>query len=212
MGDKSTTLTTSLVVGASQTITVNGLLAGAVGTKTLRAFVDSGCQTAETNDANNHFTKSYTVAAAPTPDFVVTGVVLTPSSPNANATVSAAITVKNQGAVAGIPRTLQVWANHQSGAPGCAAMGDRSTILTTSLAAGASKTVTVSGSEEPGSGKRQCGLCGCLDESTREPNLSGGRQRLCRCWYSGSWCQQGRDRRRTARRCGRCQNPANLGR
>ena len=144
LGDKSTTLTTSLAAGASQTITVNGLSAGAVGTKTLRVFVDSGCLTAESNEANNQFTKSYTVVAAPTPDFVVTGVVLTPGSPNANATVSAAITVKNQGAAAGIPRTLQVWAN-QTDNQLCAAVGDKATTLTTSLAAGASKTVTVSG-------------------------------------------------------------------
>jgi subtilase family serine protease len=173
VGDKSTTLTTSLAAGASQTITINGLSAGTVGTKTLRTFVDSGCQTAETNDANNQFTKSYTVVAAPTPDFVVTGVVLTPGSPNANATVSAAITVKNQGAAAGIPGTLQVWANHQSGAPGCAAVGDKSTTLTTSLAVGASKTVTVSGLATGAAGAKTLRAfvdSGCLTTETNDAN------------------------------------------
>uniref|UniRef100_UPI001B7F9267 CARDB domain-containing protein n=1 Tax=Lamprocystis purpurea TaxID=61598 RepID=UPI001B7F9267 len=172
LGDKSTTLTTSLAAGASQTITVNGLSAGAVGTKTLRVFVDSGCLTAESNEANNQFTKSYTVVAAPTPDFVVTGVVLTPGSPNANATVSAAITVKNQGAAAGIPRTLQVWAN-QTDNQLCAAVGDKATTLTTSLAAGASKTVTVSGLATGTAGTKTLRAfvdSGCLTTESNDDN------------------------------------------
>jgi len=172
VGDKSTTLTASLAAGASQTITVNGLSAGAVGTKTLRAFVDSGCLTTETNEGNNQFTTTYTVVAAPPPDFVVTGVVLTPSSPNANATVSAAITVKNQGAVAGIPGTLQVWA-HQTGIQDCAAVGDKSTTLTTSLAAGASTTVTVSGLAAGAAGPKTLRAfvdSGCQTTETNDDN------------------------------------------
>ncbi|WP_295451380.1 CARDB domain-containing protein [uncultured Thiodictyon sp.] len=58
-GDQSATLT-SLAPGASQTVTIKGLPAGAAGAKTLRAFVDSACVTAEANEANNQSTKTYT--------------------------------------------------------------------------------------------------------------------------------------------------------
>ena len=141
VGNKSATLA-SLAAGASQTVTLNGLPAGAAGAKTLRAFVDSKCQTAEPNEPDNQSTKTYTVAP-PAADFVVTSVVLTPSGPIANATFSAAVTVKNQGTVAGTPGTLQVWANQPS-VQVCNAVGNKSATLV-SLAAGASRTVTLSG-------------------------------------------------------------------
>lgn len=48
-------------VGASKIITVNGLSAGAAGSKTLQAFVDSWCETVESNETNNQLTKVYTV-------------------------------------------------------------------------------------------------------------------------------------------------------
>ncbi|MBK5962778.1 hypothetical protein CCR95_01360 [Thiocystis minor] len=82
-------------------------------------------------------------ALPPAPDFVVTAIALTPTAPVQNGTFSAAITVRNQGTLAGIPGTLQVWAN-QAGVPGCAVLGNGSVVLT-SLAAGASRTVTVTG-------------------------------------------------------------------
>ena len=50
----------SLTAGATKTLTVN-LPAKDAGTKTLRVFVDSWCQTPESNEANNQLTKSYTV-------------------------------------------------------------------------------------------------------------------------------------------------------
>jgi uncharacterized repeat protein (TIGR02543 family) len=50
-----------LAAGASKTFAVTLLRAGAAGPKTLRAFVDSWCQTTETNETNNQFTKTYTV-------------------------------------------------------------------------------------------------------------------------------------------------------
>ena len=143
VGDKFTTLTSSLAAGASQTVTLSGLPAGVAGAKTLRAFVDSECLTAEANEANNQATKTYTVLP-PAPDFVVTGLVLTPSAPIANGTFSVAVTVKNQGTVAGTPRTLQLWAN-QAAVRNCGAVGNQAKILTSSLAAGASQTVTLSG-------------------------------------------------------------------
>ncbi|MBK5967096.1 hypothetical protein CCR95_24255 [Thiocystis minor] len=141
VGNKSTTLT-NLAAGASQTVTLSGLPAGTAGAKTLRAFVDSGCLTAEANETNNQATKTYAVAP-PAPDFVVTSLVLTPSAPIANGTFSAAVTVKNQGTLARAPGTLQVWAN-QAAVQNCGAVGNKSTTLT-NLAAGASQTVTLSG-------------------------------------------------------------------
>ncbi len=141
VGDKSVVLT-SLAAGASRTVTVSGLPAGVAGVKTLRAFVDSQCQTPEITETNNQYTKTYTVTP-PVPDFVVTGIALTPASPIASGTFSAAVTVKNQGTLAGAPGTLQVWANQPS-VQACAAVGNKSATLA-SLAAGASQTVTVSG-------------------------------------------------------------------
>jgi hypothetical protein len=141
VGTKSATLA-SLAAGASTTVTLTGLPAGVAGAKTLRAFVDSKCLTAEASETNNQTTKAYTVAA-PAADFVVTALVPTPSGPVAGGTFSVAVTVKNQGTLAGIPGTLQVWAN-QPNAQACGAVGNKSVVLA-SLAAGASRTVTLTG-------------------------------------------------------------------
>ena len=51
----------TLAAGASKTLTFTGLRSGAAGTKTFRAFVDSYCQTPETNETNNQAVKSYSV-------------------------------------------------------------------------------------------------------------------------------------------------------
>lgn len=51
----------NLAVNATKTFTFSGLNAGVAGNKTFRAFVDSGCGTAEGNEANNQFVKSYNV-------------------------------------------------------------------------------------------------------------------------------------------------------
>jgi subtilase family serine protease len=51
----------SLAVGATKVMTVTGLPAGIAGAKTLRAYVDSACATAENNEGNNQLTKAYTV-------------------------------------------------------------------------------------------------------------------------------------------------------
>jgi hypothetical protein len=52
----------TLPAGASTTLTIDGLLGGAAGAKTLRAFVDSYCDTQETRENNNQKTAGYTVA------------------------------------------------------------------------------------------------------------------------------------------------------
>ena len=56
VGDQSATLPV-LAAGASQTVTLSGLPAGAAGPKTLRAFIDSACQTVESDETNNQDTK-----------------------------------------------------------------------------------------------------------------------------------------------------------
>jgi len=130
-------------VGAKRTVTVNGLSAGTRGTKTLRVFADSQCQTAETNETNNQFTKAYTVFGRPTPDFVVTRIVLTPASPSVGTTFSAAVTVKNQGTGSGRGGYLEVWSD-QPTVPTCDTDGDTFVSVGT-LAAGAGTTLTIDG-------------------------------------------------------------------
>ncbi|WP_295449699.1 CARDB domain-containing protein, partial [uncultured Thiodictyon sp.] len=122
VGDQSAVLP-SLAVGASTTVTLAGLLAGPAGAKTLRAYVDSTCQTPESDDSNNQTTTGYSVGTL-IPDFVIDKVVLAPLNPSANGTFSAAVTVTNRGSAAGVPGALQVWSN-QTGAPACGALGER---------------------------------------------------------------------------------------
>jgi subtilase family serine protease len=50
----------SLDAGASKTLTLS-LRSNGAGSKKLRAFADSWCQTSESNEANNQMTKTYTV-------------------------------------------------------------------------------------------------------------------------------------------------------
>jgi Zn-dependent metalloprotease len=139
LGNASTTVG-SLAAGASTTVTLNNIAVDASGSasKTLRVFVDSQCATSESNEANNQITKAYTTLV---PDFVVTDVTLTPTSPMVGGTYSASVTVKNQGTGAGTVGTLQLWSN-QSLSQACGAAGDASTTVD-SLAAGASTTVTL---------------------------------------------------------------------
>jgi len=77
------------------------------------------------------------------PDFVVTGITLTPASPGINAPFTALVTVKNQGISAGDGGTLVIWTN-QSTVPLCGAVGNKSVAVGT-LATGTSKTLAVAG-------------------------------------------------------------------
>jgi subtilase family serine protease len=52
----------TLAAGATASFSVSGLSAGAAGTKTLRAFVDSFCQQTEYDETNNQGTAAYTVS------------------------------------------------------------------------------------------------------------------------------------------------------
>ena len=117
-----------LGAGQSRTFTLSSLGAGAAGTKTFRAFVDSLCQTTETNEDNNQSSQSYTVSAAGQPDLVVAGITLSPANPTANETFSAQVTVKNQGTVSGNGGRLEVWAD-LTAAPACGAAGNQYVIV-----------------------------------------------------------------------------------
>ncbi|CAK0748793.1 exported hypothetical protein [Gammaproteobacteria bacterium] len=55
----------TLAVGQSKTITLSNLRSGAAGNKTARAFINSWCETAESNSTNNQLTKPYTVTSLP---------------------------------------------------------------------------------------------------------------------------------------------------
>ncbi|CAK0764824.1 putative Ig-like domain (Group 3) [Gammaproteobacteria bacterium] len=130
----------TLAAGASKTFTISDLTAGSAGAKTLRAFVDSGCQTVESSETNNQRTLAYTVNG---PDFVVTDVTLNPAIPKTRTTFDAIVTLKNQGKIAGYVGYVDVWSN-QSTARTCPADGNAYTIVGT-LPAGATVTFTVTG-------------------------------------------------------------------
>jgi hypothetical protein len=143
----------TLAAGASRTLTFTGLPAGIAGTSTFRAFVDSACVTLESNEANNQLTRTYTVTAGSAlPDFVVTGITLTPASPTAGGTFSAAVTVKNQGAVSASGGYLSVYRDRTTTAA-CGFYGNQRKAVGT-LAAGASTTLIFTGIQSGTAGTR----------------------------------------------------------
>ncbi len=142
VGNKSATWATNLAPGASIALNISGLAAGSAGAKTFRAFIDSQCATAESNETNNQLTKAYTVKPA-APDFRVTSMVLTPTSPKAYGTFKAVVTVKNFGTVGGNGGYLDVW-NHLGAVATCGTDGSAWAPVGT-LAAGASKAFTFTG-------------------------------------------------------------------
>lgn len=77
------------------------------------------------------------------PDFVVTGITITPASPTVNTIFTAKITVKNRGTAAGNGKRLTIWPNHAS-VQACNAGGGISVSVGT-LAKGISKTFTIEG-------------------------------------------------------------------
>jgi hypothetical protein len=133
----------TLAAGASKTLTITGLIASPAGSKTLRAFVDSGNATAESNEGNNQLTKNYTVLAPPQPDFNVYSITLTPASPVAGAAFTASVVVRNIGKAAGDGGQLTLWTD-QPAVPTNATGGSASVAVGT-LAVGATKTLTLAG-------------------------------------------------------------------
>ena len=161
-----------LGVGVTTSLTITGLSTGAVGSKTLRAFVDSACTTAESNETNNQLTQAYTVIN--TPDFVVTGIVLTPASPLPNSTFTAKVTIKNQGAVSGSGGYLDLWLD-QPNTQICGASGDAWAEIG-DLAVGKSKTITFSrlaAGAEASKTMRAFADSWCLTSESNEDNNQG---------------------------------------
>jgi subtilase family serine protease len=85
----------TLTSGQSKIMTFN-LTSLAIGAPwTFRAFVDSGCQTTESNDGNNQTTASYGANPVAQPDFLITSISTSPSSPKPGDAFTAYVTVKN---------------------------------------------------------------------------------------------------------------------
>jgi hypothetical protein len=125
--------------------------------------VPTGVSESSPDSANNRLTlnnTAYTVAnfkqsctgTGSQPDFVVTSITLNPTSPSANSTFSASVTVKNQGGASGNAGWLDVWMN-QSSSVSCGTDGNTWYNVGT-LAAGESKTVTFSGLSSGASGSK----------------------------------------------------------
>jgi len=139
--------TASIAAGASVTVTATGGPSGkatwtaASGTHTVRAFVDDVNRLSESNENNNTFEKGFaTGAGSGTPDLVVTDVQWTPASPQTGNEVTFSAVIKNQGTgatPAGTPHGVLFTVGGTS-----VSWSDNHT---SSIAAGASVTVTATG-------------------------------------------------------------------
>lgn len=167
----------TLTAGESKTYTVTGLTAPGAGMRNFRALFDSTCETGENLEANNAFTKIYPVNQVTGVDFVVTNVTLTPAAPTAGGTFAAAVTVKNQGTVAGDGKTLGIRRN-SSKTDYCGLTFDQTKTVGT-LAAGASVTLNFTGIAADAAGNKTFhtyvdSACGTAenDEGNNQTNLT----------------------------------------
>lgn len=141
----SDTRTASLAAGASVTLTASGGVAGATwaataGSHTVQTFVDDVNRIAEGNEGNNTRDASLTVGGgAGQPDLVVTAISWSPASPTVGQPVTFSATIKNQGTGA-TPALKHGVAFSINGA-----QGPWIDTYNTSLAPGASVTITASG-------------------------------------------------------------------
>ena len=147
-GNKATTIST-LKPGQSRTVKVTLTAPDALGTFTLRAFIDAKNGVTETDETNNQATLNYRTGR---PDFKIKAVSLSPASPAAGKTFTAYVTVANAGEVAGNAGTLDVWADCSTLAtppvPGGKTKGNKSKTLGT-LQPGQEKTVAITGLKAP---------------------------------------------------------------
>ncbi|CAK0741211.1 hypothetical protein CCP3SC5AM1_1050010 [Gammaproteobacteria bacterium] len=131
-GGESTTPIKSGITGTSMVIT--GLTNGKK-----YFFKMAAVNAAGTSALSNEVSATPRV---PKPDFMITALVLSPTSPKANGSFKITVTIKNQGTVAGMGRYLNIWAN-QPAVQTCGAEGDAWAEIN-SLDAGESVTVTLS--------------------------------------------------------------------
>jgi hypothetical protein len=119
------------------------------GTHTITLVADPSNQVAEGNESDNSYTK--TIYINPRPDFVVTAVSLSPASPSPGATFTAYVTVKNQGGK-GDGGWLDVWTDNSVLEDCSSTEGGDDWASVGTLAAGASKRITLSGLRAPTTG------------------------------------------------------------
>src|SRR6185295_14728152 len=147
----SDTSTASLAAGATRTVTANSGPSGSStwtatsGTHTILANVDNTNLIAESNESNNTLTSSLTVAAGQ-PDLIVTSISWSPMSPVTGNAVTFSAIIKNQGTgptPAGVIHGVEFLVDGVQ-----VSWSDNST---TSLAAGATRTVTANSGPNGGS-------------------------------------------------------------
>lgn len=137
----------SIAAGASVTVTATGGPNGKAswtatsGTHAVRAYVDDVNRIVESNENNNTFDKSIAIGAGGgTPDLVVTDITWTPGSPQTGNEVAFSAVVKNQGTGATPAGTVHGVLFSINGTS--VSWSDN---FTSSLAPGASATVTATG-------------------------------------------------------------------
>jgi subtilase family serine protease len=147
----SDTSTTALAPQATRTLTANSGPGGSSswtatsGTHTILAKVDDTLLIAESNENNNTFTNSMTVAAGQ-PDLIVTDITWSPASPTSGQAVTFSAVIQNQG---NGPTPAGVIHGVEFNVDGVQVSW--SDTSTTSLAAGASRTVTANSGPNGGS-------------------------------------------------------------
>lgn len=134
--------TSRLAAGAQITVTAAGTWTAVSGSHTVTAVADSNNTLEESDEANNSYSEGLTIGGSSggTPDLIVTGITSSPASPLTGDPVTFSAVVKNQGTGATpagtiigvsffIDNTQVSWSDN----------------TTSSLAAGASVTVTANG-------------------------------------------------------------------
>lgn len=138
----SDTSTASLAAGATRTLTANNGPTGSStwtatsGTHTVLATVDDVNRIAESNENNNTLSAPLTVGSGQ-PDLIVTAVSWSPASPLTGNAVTFSATIKNQGTTATPAGVV-----HRVGFSVDGTLVNWSNTSTTSLAAGATRTLT----------------------------------------------------------------------
>jgi len=161
----------SIPAGGTVTVTANGGPSGSAawvataGSHTIMAWVDDVNRIAETNENNNQFTKNLSTGGTTTqPDMVITDITYTPASPTAGNNVTFSAVVKNQGNSAGTPGITVFQVN---GVQVSATANN-----TTSIAAGASLTVTGTGTWAAANGNHTLSAIVDNSNTTIESNES----------------------------------------
>jgi subtilase family serine protease len=133
--------TASIAAGATLIVTGSGTWTAASGSHTLTAIADNNNTTVESNESNNSYSENLTIGSGGgTPDLIVTDITTSPASPLTGNAVTFSAVVKNQGTGATSGGTIIGVSFTVDGT-----QVSWSDNTTTSLAAGASVTVTATG-------------------------------------------------------------------